>query len=87
MLGNLGVHIQQYPTGRFGYIGTIPSSLGRTVEATVSDIMAGRSFDVNGKAMTVKFASFGDAEEAVQHAQDMGVTLCSAPGCACRKFF
>ena len=69
MFGNLGVHIIQYPTGRWGFVGTLPTSLGFVVEATTADIMAGRAetnpFD--GKAYTVKFPSFASQGEAQAH--------------------
>ena len=65
MFGNFGVHIIQYPSGRFGFVGSLPSCLG--VPATsFADAMAGR---------TVQFPSFDTRKDAIDHAAKFGVKV------------
>ena len=44
MFGNVGLHVIKFPSGRYGYVGSVPSSLGNEVKANRSDIMGGRAF-------------------------------------------
>jgi len=78
MLGNLGCHLMHFPSGRFGYVGTIPTALGETAPASTSDVMGGRAFkDESGAILTWKFPTFPTAEEAIDHAKAKGVALLS----------
>lgn len=73
---NLGTHITKYPTGRFGFVGTLPLTLADIVEPTKEDIMAGRYFtDNNGKVCGYKFPSFNTEKLAREHAKARNVTL------------
>jgi hypothetical protein len=76
MFGNLGVHIIKYPTGRYGYVGTLPAILGDAVRATSADIMGGRAetSPIDGQAYTLKFPSFETAAAARAYAADRGIT-------------
>jgi hypothetical protein len=69
MFGNLGIHIIQYPTGRYGFVGTLTPTLGTVVPANLDDIMAGRAATNphDGKAYTVKFPTFETHYEAQAH--------------------
>jgi hypothetical protein len=83
-LNNLGVHILRYPTGKYGYVGTLPARLGYTDKPTKSDIMAGRFTTApNGQTVTVKFPVFDTVEDTVLHAQERQVGLCKSETCAC----
>ena len=65
ILGNLGVHVIQFPSGRYGFVGTLPSSLG--IPATsAADAMSGRK---------TKFPSFETRQDAIDHAASQGVTV------------
>ena len=72
MFHNLNLHIIQFPSKRYGFVGTVPAALGDITVATVSDIMGGRAFDRNGETVTVKFPSFTTRDEAVAHAATRG---------------
>lgn len=86
MFGNLGVHLLQYPSGRFGFVGTLPADLGDAVEASTADVMAGRAERApNGKLYTVKFPSFETAYDAMCHAKHRRVRLCQNETCACAE--
>ena len=77
-------HIIQYPSKRFGYVGSVPTTLADEVPATQADIMGGRSKD--GKT-AFKFRTHDTIEDAVADAQKSGATLCTIPTCACRRLF
>lgn len=73
---NFGLHIIQYPSGRFGYVGSVPTALATLVPATMDDIRAGRAFTgEDGKTMTWKFPVFKTREAAVAFAQEHGFTV------------
>ena len=76
-------HLIQYPSGRFGYVGSVPTSLSDMVPATVSDIMAGRAI----KGFAPKWHVHDTVANAVADAQNVGADLCADPKCACRKLF
>lgn len=71
---NYGLHVIQFPSGRFGYAGSIPSNLGELVPAGVSDVMAGRVCGraADGTLVTVKFPSFETRDDAIAHATGRG---------------
>lgn len=69
------LHIIQYPTKRWGYVGNVPSSLGSIVKATPHDVMAGRAWkNDQGRFVTAKFPSFVTKAQAREHARDKGFT-------------
>jgi hypothetical protein len=74
---NYGLHIIRFPSGRFGFAGSLPHSLGNLVPATTADIMDGRACgtDEEGHALTLRFPSFGTREEAVDYAAVRGLTV------------
>ena len=69
---NLGLHIIEFPSKRFGFVGNIPLVLGEMVEPTKADVMAGRIiYDKNGDGWTVKFPSFETRDAAVVYLKSM----------------
>jgi hypothetical protein len=85
MLNNLGVHITKYPSGRFGFVGSLPATLGNEQPATKADCLGGRAYkDANGNYVAMHFPAFDTPTELVQHAKERQVELCAASGCACR---
>jgi hypothetical protein len=85
---SLGIHIISFPSGRFGYVGTLPRVLGSEQPASGSDIMGGRAYrNAAGDTVVTKFPSFVTAADAVAHARSRDVALCASPTCACRKLF
>jgi hypothetical protein len=44
MFGNLGLHIIKYPTGRFGYVGSVPTALASIVPMTQAGALGSRAF-------------------------------------------
>ncbi len=87
MFNNLGIHFIQYPTGRFGFVGTLPYELGSEVKASGDDIRAGRFTTKNedGETVTIKFPTFETIQEAINHADARGVSYCISTSCACMK--
>lgn len=76
MLTFARTHIIRYPTGRYGYVGSVPRSLGDVVYATPDDVMAGRAFrDSDGKVVTVRWPTFDTHAAAVDHARLRGVAV------------
>lgn len=60
--------IIQFPSGKYGYVGSIPLQLGSEIRATRSDIMGGRAFrNGKGEIVTIKFPSFETREDAQLH--------------------
>ena len=74
---NLGTHVIQFPTGRWGYVGSLPLQLGTLVPATKSDILGCRTVgkDADGKPLAAKYPSFETKAEAIQHAGNCGVAV------------
>jgi len=81
-------HIIQFPTKRFGYVGSVPSTLADEVPATQADVMGGRAHsDEHGNLFAYKFRSHATVEDAVWDAKKNGAKLCESPTCACRSLF
>jgi len=79
MFGNLGVHVHRFPSGRFGFVGTLPASLGDAVLATRNDVMAGRAFrGGDGRIMTIKFPTFKTERAALAFARARVVEVSNA---------
>lgn len=77
MFGNLGTHIIQYPTKRWGFVGSLPLTLATLVPATASDIMGMRTVgrDADGKPLAPKFPVFDTEQEARDFAASKAVNL------------
>ena len=73
MFGNLGLHVIKFPSGRFGYVGSIPTALGTQVPASTAAVMGCRSFRNDaGELVEWKFPVFDTEAEARAFAQDKG---------------
>jgi hypothetical protein len=69
MFGNLGLHAMQFPSGKFGYVGSIPTALGIQVPATTAAVMGQRAFrNEAGEIVEWKFPVFDSLQEAVDFA-------------------
>lgn len=76
MLANLELHIIQFPSGCWGYVGSIPMALGQIVKATRSDVMGGRAWrNPNGDMVTVKFPTFTTEAQAHAHVKECNDAL------------
>lgn len=72
----LGCHVIQFPSKRFGYVGSLPTSLAREIPASTSAVMGGRAFtNAAGEIVEWKFPSFDTEAEARAFAAEHGVTL------------
>lgn len=67
--GNLGLHVIQYQSGRFGYAGTVPDEIAYEPGATQEQINNGKRF---GGRFGPKEITFSSKEEATQYAKDRG---------------
>jgi hypothetical protein len=77
MFGNLGLHIIKYPTGRYGYVGRIPTVLATQVPASTAAVMGQRSFyNDAGELVEWKFPVFDTEQEAIAFAKAKG---CEVP--------
>lgn len=71
---NLGLHIIKFPSGNFGFVGTIPNEICDIVPATKNDVLGGRAFyDSNDELVTAKPPSFKDINDAVSHLERFGL--------------
>ena len=86
MFNNLGIHLIKYPTGKYGYVGTLPCGLGNEQKPSSDDIRAGR-FTTNseGETVTIKFPVFSDVQSAINHAESRGFDICQNTRCSCHK--
>lgn len=76
MFGNLGCHLMHFPSGRYGYVGTIPTVLGEQMPASTSAVLGGRAFtNLEGALVEWKFPTFATADEARAHAAKCRVAL------------
>lgn len=73
---NLGTHIIQFPSKRWGFVGTLPITLGKMAPATRADVLGCRaSRDEAGQLVAPHFPSFDTEEQARAHAASRNVTL------------
>jgi hypothetical protein len=71
---NLCLHIIEFPSGRFGYVGAIPTDICEQVPADRAAILGQRAFsdpETNDPIMW-KAPSFETVEVAIAHAKDRG---------------
>jgi hypothetical protein len=73
----LGTHIINFPSGRWGFVGSLPLTLGELAEASTADVMGGRAWrdDATGQLVAPRFPSFATEPEARAHAAARGVAL------------
>lgn len=69
----LGLHVIKFPSGRWGFVGSIPAALGEEVPASRSAILGCRTHTGHdGRPMEWKFPSFDTEEAAVSFAASRG---------------
>lgn len=71
---NVSLHIIEFPSGRFGYVGSIPTDLCEKVPADRAAVLGQRAFKdpETGESMMWHDPSFETVEEAIAHAKDKG---------------
>ena len=71
---NVSLHISEFPSGRFGYVGSIPTNLGEKVPADRAAILGQRAFSdpETNEPIMWKAPTFETVEAAITHAKDRG---------------
>ena len=71
---NVSLHIIEFPSGRFGYVGSIPTDLGEKVPADRAAILGQRAFSdpETNEPIMWKAPTFETVEAAITHAKDRG---------------
>lgn len=76
MFGNLGTHVLQFPSGKWGFVGTLPIALGELRPATSSDVLGCRAWrDEQDNLVAPHFPAFPSEQDARDHAAACGVSL------------
>lgn len=69
----LGLHVIQFPSGKFGFVGSIPTALGKEIPATEAAVMGCRSHrNAKGELVEWKFPVFETADAAHDFAASRG---------------
>ena len=73
---NMGCHVIEFPSKKWGYVGSIPTSLGTEVPATKEAVMGCRSHrNAAGELVEWKFPVFATKAAAIEFAASHGVTI------------
>ena len=74
---NLGLHTNQFPSGKWGFVGSIPVSFGAMVKADTADVMGGRAFHHpdTGELVRWKFPVFETEVQAIAFASSKGFSI------------
>jgi hypothetical protein len=76
MFRNMGCHIIQFPSKRFGFVGSIPTSLGEQVPASTAAVMGQRAFRNDaGEIVEWKFPVFDSEQAARDFAASKGAVI------------
>lgn len=76
MFGNMGCHIIEFPSKRWGFVGSVPTALCTEVPATTADVLRCRTHrNEQGELVTWKTPVFETREEAVSFAASKGVEV------------
>jgi hypothetical protein len=76
MFRNMGCHLIQYSTKRWGFVGTLPIALATLVPADTSAAMGGRAFrDDSGALVMPKFPTFETNVDALNFAASRSVKV------------
>ncbi len=67
--GNLGLHVIQFPSGKFGYVGSVPADIYYVDGATDKQIADAKQF---GESFGPKRRIFATREDAVDFATSKG---------------
>ncbi|MDX1532674.1 MAG: hypothetical protein R3230_00550 [Nitrosopumilaceae archaeon] len=77
MLGQakLPLVIVDHPSGRYGYVGSIPTKLCEKIPATSAALIGGRAWkEDDGKYYEWKVPTFETKQEAIDFAESNGIT-------------
>ena len=73
---NMGCHVIEFPSKRWGYVGSIPVTLGTEIPATKDDVMGCRTHrNADGDIVVWKFPTFASKAEATEFAAARGVSV------------
>lgn len=68
----LGLHVIEFPSGRFGYVGSIPVSCCRRLIADSSAVFGGRAVREGDELVEYRTMTFDTEQEALDHAASCG---------------
>ena len=69
-----GLHVIEFPSGRFGYVGSLPTCLAEPMPASTAAVLGCRAWrDSAGKLMEWKFPTFATLESAIAFANSKGL--------------
>lgn len=68
----LGLHVIDFPSGRFGYVGSVPIDCCRRLKADRSAILGGRAVREGEELVEYRTMSFETQQEAIDHAVSCG---------------
>ena len=73
LFGKLPLTVIQFPSGRFGFVGSVPTALCAAIPATRSDVAGGRAFrGDDGSFLTWKSPVFDNEADALEFARGKG---------------
>ena len=73
MLGNLGLHIIKFPSGKFGFVGSIPTILAEEIPATTAAVLGCRTHrNAVGDLVEWRFPVFETDAAALAFAKSKG---------------
>ena len=76
MFGNLGLHGIKFPSGKFGFVGSVPVELCTLVPASANDVLGNRAFrNEKNDLVTWKIPIFDSRESADEFAKSKGFTV------------
>lgn len=74
-ISKASLHVIKFPSGKFGYVGKVPTEVCSVVPSDKHARMHGRAFtDKNGDSVMYKSPVFDSEEEAVTFASEKGFT-------------
>jgi len=68
----LSLHVIQFPTGRYGYVGSIPKDCCRRLLADKSAIMGQRAVREGDDLVEYRTMTFETEQEAIDYAMERG---------------
>jgi hypothetical protein len=72
----MGCHVHQFPSGKWGFVGSVPGVLYEAVEPKEHHYISGRIFtDVNGKTWGYSMMIFNTEAETREKAKELLVEL------------
>ena len=68
----VGLHVIRFPSGRYGYVGSIPVTCCRRLPADKGAIMGGRSVREGDELVEYRTMTFDTEQEAIDYAEGLG---------------